>query len=125
MMHRLRAAFEWHRPLMIVGALMGACGVVSVAGLALDPREILGASAWAKPLKFSLSILVYVVTWAWLIARLPRWRRTAHVLGTVIAWALVVEQILIVWAAATGTTSHFNVSNGLHTAVWARRSRLA
>lgn len=48
MMHRLRAAFEWHRPLMIVGALMGACAVVSVAGLALDPREILGASAWAE-----------------------------------------------------------------------------
>lgn len=114
-----RRAFDWHRPLMGVGALMLSCAIVSVAGLVADPREILGAPAWAKPLKFSLSILVYAVTWAWLIAQLPRWRRAAHVLGTIIAVCLGVEQVLIVWAAATGTTSHFNVSNGMHIAVWA------
>jgi hypothetical protein len=37
----------------------------------------------------------------------------------VVAVALVVEQVLIVWAAATGTTSHFNVSNSVHVVVWA------
>lgn len=119
MIDAARRAFAWHRPLMSVGALMLVCAVVSGVGLVVDQREILGAPAWAKPLKFSLSILLYVVTWAWLIAQLPRWRRATHVLGTIIAITLVVEQVLIVWAAATGTTSHFNVSDGLHTAVWA------
>lgn len=114
----LRRAFAWHRPLMVLAALMIVCAVVSVVGLLVDPREILGAPAWAKPLKFSLSIFLYAITWAWLIAHLPRWRRIAHALGTVVSVALAIEQVAIVWAAATGTTSHFNVSNGIHVAVW-------
>jgi hypothetical protein len=104
---------------MALAALMLLCTAVSVAGLVLDPREITGAPAWAKPLKFSLSIFLYAATWAWLIAHLPRWRRLTHALGTVIAVTLAIEQLLIVWAAASGTTSHFNVSDGLHATVWA------
>ncbi|WP_181036321.1 hypothetical protein [Arthrobacter sp. B1805] len=115
----LRRAYDWHRPLMSVVVLMAVCAVTSIVGLMVDSREILGAPAWAKPLKFSLSILLYSLTWAWFIARLPRWRRPAHILGTVIAVTLVIEQVLITWAAASGTTSHFNVSSALHTAVWA------
>jgi hypothetical protein len=114
-----RRVFGWHRPLMCVAALMVVCTVVCVAGVIIDPRQILGAPAWLKPLKFSLSILVYAVTWAWLLAHLPRWQHIAHRFGTVIAVALAIEQILIIWAAATGTTSHFNVSSPLHIAVWA------
>jgi hypothetical protein len=116
---RLRRIFRWHRPLIVVAALMVICALLSVVGLVVDDREILGAPAWAKPLKFSASILLYTVTWAWLIAHLPRWRRLAHALGTVIAVTLVIEQLAIVWAAATGTTSHFNVSDSIHTTVWA------
>lgn len=114
----VRRAFAWHRPLMTLAALMLVCAVVSVVGILIDPRVILGAPAWAKPLKFSLSIFLYAITWAWLIAHLPRWRRIAHALGTVVAVALAIEQVAIVWAAATGTTSHFNVSDGVHVAVW-------
>lgn len=119
MIASLQKAYGWHRPLMTVAALMLFSALVSLAGIVLDPREILGAPAWAKPLKFSLSILLYTVTWAWLTAHMPRWRRLTHTLGTIIAVTLAIEQVLIVWAAASGTTSHFNVSNGLHTAVWA------
>ncbi|GLY19409.1 hypothetical protein Kisp01_64230 [Kineosporia sp. NBRC 101677] len=119
MLAAVRRAYAWHRPLMTVSALMLVCVLVSLAGLFLDSRQILGAPAWAKPLKFSLSILIYAVTWAWLIAHLPRWQAAARGLGTVIAASLTVEQVLIVWAAASGTTSHFNVSSGLHAGVWA------
>jgi hypothetical protein len=104
---------------MAVAVLMVVCTLVCIGGFLLDPRQILGAPAWTKPLKFSLSILIYVVTWAWLIAHLPRWRRIADPLGTVIAVAVTVEQVAIIWAAATGATSHFNVSDTLHTVVWA------
>lgn len=115
----LRRAFAWHPPLMTVAAFMILCAALCAAAITFDPREILGAPAWAKPLKFCLSILLYTVTWAWLIAHLPRWRRFARGLGTVIAVTLLTEQVLIVWAAATGTTSHFNVSTGPHAIVWA------
>lgn len=119
MIAALRTAYRWHRPLMILAALMVLCALVSGVGIIVDPRDILGAPAWAKPLKFSLSIFVYAATWAWLIAHTPRWQRLTRALGTVIAVTLAVEQVLIVWAAATGTTSHFNVSTGVHVVVWA------
>ncbi|WP_431278034.1 hypothetical protein [Leifsonia poae] len=115
----MKKVFAWHRPLMTVAALMVLCTVICLVGLLVDHRQVTGVDTWLKPLKFSLSILLYSVTWAWLIAHLPRWRRVAHVTGTVIAVALIVEQVLIVGAAAAGTTSHFNVSTGFSTAVWA------
>lgn len=114
----LRRAVAWHPPLMALAGVMAVCAVACLVGLLVDPRTILGAPAWAKPLKFSLSIGLYAATWAWLIAHLPRRRALARRLGTVVAAALLVEQTLIVWAVATGTTSHFNVSDGLHVVVW-------
>jgi hypothetical protein len=117
-MTELKRAFEWHRPLMAVAALMVLCSAVCLVGAAVDPRQVSGAEVWLKPLKFSLSILIYSVTWAWLIAHLPRFRKAAHTAGTVIAVALAVEQIAIVAAAASGTTSHFNVSTPLSTTLW-------
>lgn len=115
----MKSVFAWHRPLMTVAALMLVSTLVCLLGLLVDPRQVTGLDVWDKPLKFSISILLYSVTWAWLIAHLPRWRRPAHIAGTVIAVALIVEQALILGAAAAGTTSHFNVSTPLASAIWA------
>jgi hypothetical protein len=115
----IRRAFSWHRPLMTVAALMVVVALVCLVGRLVDDRMVTGAPVWDKPAKFSLSILVYAVSWAWLIARLPRFRRTAHRLGTVVAVALVVEQAVIVGAAAAGTASHFLVATPLAAALWA------
>ncbi len=108
----------WHRPLLWLAAAMVALTLVSVAGLVLGPRELTGAPLWAKPLKFSLSVLIYAVTLAWLIGLVQRGRRVASVAGTVIAVFLGVEMVIIVGAAASGLTSHFNVSTPLATALW-------
>ncbi|MBI4939833.1 MAG: hypothetical protein HY830_03690 [Actinobacteria bacterium] len=94
-----------------------------LAGFALVARfvstvEVTGLNQWDKPLKFALSTLVYAVSWSWLIGQLDRGRRAGRLAGTVITVALFVELALITWAAATGTTSHFNVSTPLNTAVW-------
>ncbi|MBF4617321.1 hypothetical protein ITJ44_04435 [Clavibacter sp. VKM Ac-2873] len=115
----IRRAFAWHRPLMTVAALMAVVAAACLVGGLVDHRIVTGAPVWDKPAKFSLSILVYAVSWAWLIAHLPRFRRAAHLLGTVVAVALVVEQAVIVGAAAAGTTSHFNVATPLATTLWA------
>lgn len=114
----MKTARSWHRPLMAVAALMLVSTAVCIVGLLVDPRQVTGLDVWAKPLKFSLSILLYSVTWAWLIAQLPRWRRLAHAAGTVVAVALIIEQVLIVAAAAAGTTSHFNVSTTVASVIW-------
>ncbi|MFC4335458.1 hypothetical protein [Salininema proteolyticum] len=107
-----------HRPLMAVAAVMLLCALASVAGLVFDGRVINGAPAWAKPFKFSVSIAVYCATMAVLYSRLSAWKRTAWWTGTVIAAALVVEQVAILGQMLRGTTSHFNQSTPFDAFVW-------
>ncbi|MCW4385499.1 hypothetical protein OH146_06905 [Salinibacterium sp. SYSU T00001] len=110
---------RWHRPLLVIAALMGMLAVVSLVGLVVDPREVTGLPLWAKPLKFALSTAIYALTLAWLISQFTRFTRAAHLLGTITTIALAIEMVIITGFAATGETSHFNVSTGLHTAAWA------
>ncbi len=112
------AAIVWHRPLLWLAAAMAVLAVVSAVGVVIDPRVLLGAPIWAKPLKFALSIGIYCVTLAWLIGLLPRWRRTAWWAGTIAAIFLSIEIVVIVGAVIAGTTSHFNVASPLHSAIW-------
>ncbi|MGC5223563.1 hypothetical protein ACPW96_13355 [Micromonospora sp. DT81.3] len=109
---------QWHRPLLALAALMALVSAFALVARFIDPVEVTGLNQWDKPLKFSLSIVLYAVTWSWLIGQLQRFRRVAWVAGTVIVISLIVEMIVIVGAAAVGTTSHFNVSTPLNAFAW-------
>lgn len=109
---------RWHRRLIVLAVVMAALAVVAVVLAIVDPREILGQNAWFKPLKFALSIAIYAVTMAWLIGQVRHRRRVADILGTVTALALLIEIVIIVGAAAAGTTSHFNIATPLNTTLW-------
>ncbi|WP_205687368.1 hypothetical protein [Cellulomonas endophytica] len=105
---------------MLAGG-MALLGVVTAVLTVADPREITGLAAWAKPTKFALSIALYALTLAWLVGQVPlgsRTRRWTDRAATVAVVGLVVEMLVIVGAAAAGTTSHFNVSTPLSTALW-------
>lgn len=109
---------RWHRPLLWLSLAMAALTLGTLAGLFLDPRLLDGTSIWAKPFKFSISILIYAVTLSWLLDQLPRWRRLAWWAGTATAIFLTVEVLIIGGAAAAGNTSHFNVSTPLAAGLW-------
>ncbi|WP_051178189.1 hypothetical protein [Nocardia concava] len=109
---------RWHLPLLWLAAAMFALVVFSVGGMVIDHRVITGLPAWDKPAKFALSVLIYAVTWAWLIPQLPRGRRLAERAGTVAAVMLGVEMVAIVIQVVRGTTSHFNVSSPLNSTIW-------
>ncbi|MCU1569735.1 MAG: putative rane protein [Naasia sp.] len=110
---------RWHRPLLALAVAMAALTVFCAVALLVDPRQVTGLDVWAKPLKFALSTGVYAVSLSVLIGLLTRFRRTASVAGTIVTVGLAIELLLIVWAAAAGTTSHFNVSSALSTTVFA------
>jgi hypothetical protein len=101
---------------------MAVLTVGAVVGLVVDPRVITGAPLWAKPLKFAISVGVYAVNLTWLIGLLPaapaRRSRLAWWAGTIAAVFLVVEMVIIVAAAVSGLTSHFNVTTAFHAALW-------
>jgi hypothetical protein len=105
--------------LLVLAVAMLILAGVSIVGMLVDSRTLLGQPIWAKPLKFSLSIAIYAVTLSWLIALTRgRLRRVAWWAGVVSTLALVVEMVVIVGAVVAGTTSHFNVSTPLATALW-------
>ncbi|WP_198413704.1 hypothetical protein [Cryobacterium glucosi] len=109
----------WHRPLLAATAAMAVLVVVCLVGLLVDPRSLTGAPVWAKPLKFSISVLVYAASLAWLLGILSaRRRRLAWWIGTVSTIALVIEMVIIVGDAALGITSHFNVSTPVSATLW-------
>jgi hypothetical protein len=110
--------FGWHRPLLWLSLGMIALAAIALAGLVLDPRTITGMPLWAKPLKFSLSVLIYSITLSWLLGQIPRARRIAWWAGTIAAVFLAVEMVVIYGAAFADTTSHFNVSTPFSTAIW-------
>jgi hypothetical protein len=114
----LTQVFRWHKPLMVLAAAMGVLTVVCVVGLVVDGRVLTGLPIWAKPTKFALSILIYSVTWAWLIAQLGRVRRTAWWMGTVSAVFLGIEMAIILGQVLRGTTSHFNQATPFDTMMW-------
>ncbi|MFB8275566.1 hypothetical protein [Nocardia colli] len=109
---------QWHRPLLLLAVAMAFLVVVSIVGMIVDDRVLTGLPIWAKSAKFALSTLIYAVTWAWLIAQLPRWHRLAWWAGTVAAVGLAVELLIIVVQIVRGTTSHFNFTTPLNAALW-------
>jgi len=114
----LRTALGWHRPLMLLAAAMGALTVVGVLGMLLDHRVLTGLSIWDKPTKFAIAVLVYSVSWAWLIAQVRTRPRRAWWAGTVAAVFLGTEMVVIVGQVVRGTTSHFNMTTPFNAALW-------
>ncbi|MGK8490077.1 hypothetical protein [Nocardia asiatica] len=112
------SALSWHRPLMLLAVAMALLVAWSIGGVIVDDRTLTGLPIWAKSAKFALSVLVYAVTWAWLIAQLTRWRRVAWWAGTVAALGLALELVVITTQIVRGTTSHFNFTTPLNAALW-------
>ncbi|MFJ6938742.1 hypothetical protein [Streptomyces sp. NPDC101132] len=103
----------WHRPLLFFTAAMGVLAAVCAVGLVVDDRVLVGAPIWHKPLKFSISFVLYAPTLAWMHSLLTRGRRTSWWAGTVIAAAGVVEMAVIVGQVVRGKRSHFNQETAL------------
>lgn len=98
---------------------MVVLAVAAAVAALLDQREVTGANAWLKPLKFAISGALYTITLAWLIGQVRSARRIADRAGTWVAISLSVEIVLIFILAGLGQSSHFNITTPLHTAAWA------
>ena len=98
----------WNRPMLLLACAMVPATLVALAGLALDDRFVGGMPVWAKPLKFTLSIGVYAITWAWLVPRATRAPTLVRRASAAIVWLLAAELVLITGQVIRGRQSHFN-----------------
>ncbi len=83
---------------------------VALSGMAFDSRQLLGVSVWLKPLKFEVSIFIFLLTLGWMIRFYPPGFRPAEWVARMAALAMAVEIAFVNLQAARGVTSHFNNS---------------
>ena len=83
--------------------------ILSLILFVFDGREILGINAWIKPMKFALSIWIYLWTMAFLFGYLSVPTKVLQVLGGVISLAMLTEIVCIFMQSFRGTLSHFNI----------------
>ncbi|OJJ22550.1 hypothetical protein BKI52_07665 [marine bacterium AO1-C] len=84
----------------------------------LDGRKIMGINPWIKPMKFALSIWIFLWTMSWLLAELPQVPRITRIISIGITICMLIEIGAIALQAARGTTSHFNISTSFDTTVF-------
>ncbi|MFI2212750.1 hypothetical protein [Streptomyces sp. NPDC020141] len=104
---------SWHRPLLVLAALMAGAAVVSAAGVVLDGRTLVGSPIWLKPFKFAVSLMIYGLSLAWMLSLSTRARRTGWWAGTVVAVASVIEMVILIAQVIRGRRSHFNLETEL------------
>jgi hypothetical protein len=75
----------------------------------MDDTLITGVNAWIKPMKFSISIIIYTWTFAWLLAYLPQ-KKKARTVAWLVVICMLAENILIYMQAFRGVRSHFNIT---------------
>jgi hypothetical protein len=118
------AFFESFRrePVFAAFALLLAFSVAPTAiAFLVDDRTLNGANVWLKPLKFEVSLALYLATLAWLAGWLPArilsnpWYRAYAVL---VVTCIGLEMVWIAGAAAFGVASHFNASTPLMSAAY-------
>jgi hypothetical protein len=104
--------------LAVLGWLHLAAFVVLLVVAPFDARTILGLNPWVKPLKFLVSIAVYVWTLAWLTRYVSGYRRSIKLISWTTAAVFVGEMFCIIMQSARGTTSHFNIRSAFDGAVF-------
>ncbi|KAA2253848.1 hypothetical protein F0L68_31715 [Solihabitans fulvus] len=114
----LRQALLRHRPLLVLFTFAVLQAAMSVVGLAVDDRVVTGAPVWLKPFKFGVSVAIYAVSLAWLLARQTRHRRLGWWMGTAVSVFIVVEFVLLLTQVFRGRASHFNVATAFDSALF-------
>lgn len=109
----IRKLYKNQKPLMIAGAASLVCFVILAIIAAFDPTQILGINRWIKPMKFFISITIFVWTVALYLNFLKGYKKSERFIWWGMIFVFLVEMIIVVMQSARGTTSHFNTKTAL------------
>lgn len=88
-----------------------ALAVVGLIAMPFDHRIILGLNPWIKPLKFEISLVIFLSTVALMLDALRcagKWSRTLRFLAWGFSISMVAEISIIALQSARGVRSHMN-----------------
>lgn len=97
--------------LYVIGMFHFILAVLCLLGWMVDDRMLAGINVWIKPLKFSISGGIYVITSGFLATLYPFSKRKRNIINNLISWPLALEIIIVVLQASRGVQSHYNQSN--------------
>ncbi len=104
----IRVLFKEQKLLMTAGAISLLCCLVLAILSLFDATEILGINRWIKPMKFFISIAIFVWTTAVYLYYLPENKQAARYISRLMVTIFSLEIFIILLQAGRGTTSHFN-----------------
>jgi hypothetical protein len=96
--------------------------LLSAAALPFDHRRILGLNPWVKPIKFEISVIVFLLTMAALLSALGRrgaWPGARRRLAWGFGLAMIVENTIIALQSLRGVRSHMNMATPFDGAAFA------
>ncbi|XSG75414.1 hypothetical protein ACP8Y2_00155 [Herpetosiphon llansteffanensis] len=92
--------------------------VLALAGVIVDPREVLGQPVWMKSLKFAFSFVVYAPTVLWMFSYVKVRPRLMRFVLDACAAALSIEIVLFIIQAVRGQPMHFNIATPIDETLW-------
>ncbi len=114
----LRQLYDGNSVLTITGWFHWILTAVLLVLSQFDSRTILGINPWIKPMKFSVSIAIYVWTLAWYLRYVSGRRRAVAIVSWGVAISMLTEIVCITLQSARGVPSHFNVATPLDAAMF-------
>jgi len=101
-----------HRdPLLFwIGAAMLLAFVVCALLSIGDTRLVTGVNPWIKPMKFLVSIPIFLWSVAWFMPETRPNPRLRAIIRWTVGLSMSLEAVCIVLQAARGTTSHYNIA---------------
>ncbi|MCJ8308671.1 MAG: hypothetical protein HRU27_09770 [Rhizobiaceae bacterium] len=108
----VRQTFRDEPRFAYTAAVMFALILPTLIAYGLDSRTIDATNVWLKPLKFEVSIGVFLITLAFFARYLPPGmldNRLYRLFSWVVIACAVIEMLWILSASAYGVRSHFNV----------------
>jgi len=84
--------------------------IAALAGFFIDDRTLMGVNVWIKPLKFSISGAIYILTFGFFITLYPFSTRKKNIINNLVSWTLLFEIGIIFSQGARGVKSHYNQS---------------
>ena len=96
----------------------------SIFGNLIDDRTLMGVNVWIKPLKFSISGAIYILTVGFLITLYPFSKRKKNIINNIVSWTLLIEIGLIIYQGSRGVQSHYNLSNAFDALIFAAMGML-
>ena len=85
--------------------------IVSITSSFMDDTTLMGVNVWMKPLKFSISVAIYILTVGFLMTLYPFSKKKKNLINNIVCWTLLIELGLIIYQASGGVQSHYNISN--------------